>query len=447
MGERSKKESERSKKDSGVVIDIEQLKQDEHNFNKGTAAGKKLMEKSFAQFGAGRSILVDKENRIIAGNKSQLAAMGAGIKKVRVIETTGDELIAVKRTDIELDSKEGRELALADNLTTQVNLSWDEAEFARVGEDVAGFEVSDWCVDLKMAEVMGGESDDNEARRLEFEKRIEAGEAVEGDEDYKNFVKKFELRKTTDDCYTPDEVYDAVADYVSEQYGLSRSNFVRPFYPGGDYKNYKYKKGDVVVDNPPFSILAEIKSFYIERNIPFWLFAPTLTLFDSSKNVLKKICYLLIGISIRYKNNAVVNTSFVTNLENGIIIKTAPELYEKIRNAQKEKQKEKPTLPVYRYPMNVLTASSLYPLNKFGVHLQIRASEVYRVGKLDCQNGKAIFGGGFLIGERAEKERERAEKERERAEKEEREKMAIVWELSEREKEIVRSLGGESLPG
>lgn len=423
----------RSKKEDGVVIDIEQLKQDDHNFNKGTAAGKKLMEKSFAQFGAGRSILVDKENRIIAGNKSQLAAMGAGIKKVRVIETTGDELIAVKRTDIELDSLKGRELARADNLTTQVNLSWDRAELAAVAEDVAGFEVSDWGVELNLPEMTGDEDNEMEARRLEFEKRLEAGEAVEGDEEYKAFVKKFELKKTTDDCYTPDEVYDVVADYVSEQYGLSRANFVRPFYPGGDYQKNNYKKGDVVVDNPPFSILAEIKRFYSERNIPFWLFAPSLTLFNGANDV-KNLCYVITGIGIKYKNNALVNTSFVTNLENDIIIKTAPELYEKIRTVQKEKQKEKEQLPVYRYPWSVVTAAALYPLNRFGVKFEIRASEVCRIGKLDCQEGKSIFGGGFLIGERAEKERERAEKE-------EKEKRAIVWQLSEREKAIARSLG------
>ena len=104
------------------TINIEELIQDDHNFNKGTEAGQKLMERSFKELGAGRSILVDKDGRIIAGNKSQKAAMAAGIRKVRVIETQGDELIAVKRTDLSLDSKEGRELAYADNLTTQVNL-------------------------------------------------------------------------------------------------------------------------------------------------------------------------------------------------------------------------------------------------------------------------------------------------------------------------------------
>ena len=107
------------------TVNIEELVQDQHNFNKGTEEGARLMEKSFTELGAGRSILIDKDGNIIAGNKSQKAAMAAGIKKVRVIESDGTELIAVKRTDISIDSKEGRELALADNLTTQVNLAWE----------------------------------------------------------------------------------------------------------------------------------------------------------------------------------------------------------------------------------------------------------------------------------------------------------------------------------
>ena len=106
------------------------------------------MEKSFKELGAGRSILVDKDGRIIAGNKSQQAAIAAGIKKVRIIETTGDELVAVKRTDLSLDSKEGRELALADNLTTQVNLEWDKVELAEVAAQ-QGIDLPDWGLDPK----------------------------------------------------------------------------------------------------------------------------------------------------------------------------------------------------------------------------------------------------------------------------------------------------------
>ena len=113
------------------IIDIEQLAQDQHNFNKGTEQGQELMERSFKEMGAGRSILIDRNGNIIAGNKSQKAAIAAGIKKVRIIETTGDELVAVKRTDVDIDSAEGRKMALADNATTQVNLVFDYQELEK----------------------------------------------------------------------------------------------------------------------------------------------------------------------------------------------------------------------------------------------------------------------------------------------------------------------------
>ena len=73
-----------------------------------------MIEKSFRELGAGRSILLDRNGNIIAGNKSQQAAIAAGIKRVRVIETTGDELVAVKRTDVDIDSADGRKMAYLD---------------------------------------------------------------------------------------------------------------------------------------------------------------------------------------------------------------------------------------------------------------------------------------------------------------------------------------------
>ena len=130
-------------------VNIESLSQDEHNFNKGTERGGELMERSFKELGAGRSILLDKHGNIIAGNKSQKAAIAAGIKKVRVIETTGDELIAVQRTDIDIDSAEGRKMAYLDNLTTQVNLAWDETELKQVQGEVEDFEVEDFGFDIE----------------------------------------------------------------------------------------------------------------------------------------------------------------------------------------------------------------------------------------------------------------------------------------------------------
>lgn len=124
---------------------IESLIPDDRNFNTGTEYGSHLMEKSFRQFGAGRSILIDKNNRVIAGNKSLDTAAMVGIENVIIVETTGDEIVAVKRTDVDLDSKQGREMALADNATGKANLSWDDSTLQDVTQSL-GISIEDWGI-------------------------------------------------------------------------------------------------------------------------------------------------------------------------------------------------------------------------------------------------------------------------------------------------------------
>lgn len=126
---------------------IDQLKFDDKNFNKHTEYGMSLLEKSLRENGAGRSILVDKDDNIIAGNGIVEAAINAGISKTRIVEVTGDELVVVKRTDLELDSKQGREMALADNATAAADLSWDE-ECIGEAADEWGLVPDDWGVEL-----------------------------------------------------------------------------------------------------------------------------------------------------------------------------------------------------------------------------------------------------------------------------------------------------------
>lgn len=164
--------------DQDKTVDIGTLIPDDHNFNRGTEEGARLMQKSFEQFGAGRSVLVDKDNRIIAGNKSTKAAAESGIKRVRIIETDGTELIAVKRTDITLDSKEGRELALADNATAQINLSWDEAELKIIDENI-DIGIADWGVDFLFEKRKGwGKAKDHKCPVCDMREKIEIHEHV-----------------------------------------------------------------------------------------------------------------------------------------------------------------------------------------------------------------------------------------------------------------------------
>lgn len=127
------------------MSDINDLHFDDKNFNKHTEFGMSLLEKSLNQFGAGRSVLVDKDNNIIAGNGIVEAAQNAGITKTRVIETDGTELVVVKRKDVELNSRQGREMAFADNATSSVDLDWDEDNLKT---EFSEEEVKSWGVDV-----------------------------------------------------------------------------------------------------------------------------------------------------------------------------------------------------------------------------------------------------------------------------------------------------------
>ena len=255
--------------------------------------------------------------------------------------------------------------------------------------------------------------------------------------DYEGFVEKFKPKLTTDDCYTPPLIMEAVNEWVSKEYGVDRMNFVRPFYPGGDFESEDYT-GKIVVDNPPFSILSRILQFYIDNGVKFFLFAPTL----SGLVRYSDICTALsVGVDVKYENGAVVHTSFVTNLEpHSIRMRTAPTLYQAVNEAnERNKKQQTKTLPKYVYPPEVITSAQMYPLNKYGIDLVLDRSECGRISKLDAQNGNVIFGCGLLLSKRLRAERERAERERAERERAERER-AERYELSWREKQIVELL-------
>lgn len=125
---------------------ISDLKFDDKNFNKHTEYGMSLLEKSLRENGAGRSILIDKDNNIIAGNGIVESAGQIGLENVKIVETTGDEIIAVKRTDLTLDSKQGREMALADNATASADLEWDEENLKELFDES---ELAKWGLELQ----------------------------------------------------------------------------------------------------------------------------------------------------------------------------------------------------------------------------------------------------------------------------------------------------------
>ena len=263
-------------------------------------------------------------------------------------------------------------------------------------------------------------------KKREFEERMAAGEIDEGDEEYQAFLDKFVPKKTTDDCYTPDLVYEAVAQWVANEYHVAPRHFVRPFYPGGDYQREQYLPDAIVVDNPPFSILSEIIKFYVEKGIRFFLFAPTLTLFSSSSSL---VTALPVAASVTYENKANVNTSFVTNLENpSIRLRSVPSLYRVVKEANdRNLEEQRRELPKYAYPDNVVTSAFVARLSRYGIDFSVSRAESVSIDALDAQKeqGRAIYGKGYLVSERAAAERA----------------AAIRFALSPREREIVAQLG------
>ena len=357
---------------------------------------------SIKRFGWQQPIVIDENGVVVIGHCRLMAAKKLKLKEVPVTVASG------------LTEDEIKELRIADNKTNES--PWD---LGLLAEDIEGLDFEGFDLDFGIGESASW-----------FDQRDRWDDSTDGeDEDYKEFLDKFEAKKTTDDCYTPDNIYEAVADWCASEYGVDKSRFVRPFFPGGDYQHHKYPKDCVVVDNPPFSILAEILAFYSERGIRFLLFAPALTLF-SGRNL--DLTYLPVGASVTYENGANVSTSFITNMDS-VTIRSVPELYAAVEAANDENLKAMhKALPKYSYPDHVVTAAMVQKYSKYGVEWVLPKGKGVRIAGLDSQKDedKAIFGGGYLISDKVAKERAAAER-----------AAATQWRLSDRELEIIRGLG------
>ena len=142
---------------------INELVPDDKNMNKHNQYGMSLLEKSISELGLGRSIVVDKNNRIIGGNGVVETAVNLGLEDVIIVPTRGDKLVVVKREDVDLDSEVGRSLALADNAVANVNLEWDEENLSEIKGEW-GINEKDWGIDLSIS------FDNNENNEIEQKK-------------------------------------------------------------------------------------------------------------------------------------------------------------------------------------------------------------------------------------------------------------------------------------
>lgn len=399
---------------------------------------------SLREFGFVNPVLIDSDRNIIAGHGRVLAAKAEGMAEVPCVLVE------------HLSESQRRAYILADNRLAELS-GWDTemlalelGEMRDAGEDLTmtGFDATAMLLDdpAALAGAVGekpakarpeektseAEKDAAAQAAEAFEAGMAAAEAGEDSEEYAAFVEKFKPKKTTDDCYTPAPVYEAVKAWAVGKYGLEGRPIVRPFYPGGDYQKMTYPDGAVVIDNPPFSILAEIVDFYHTHQIGFFLFCPALTAFSllPGRDWLHSV---VACAKVTYENGAIVNTSFVTDL-GAAKVSVTPELHDSVEAASRaaiEERDPPKQQPKYVYPAEVATAAGLGYLAAHGEALEIAPESCTPVRALESQRraGKAIYGGGIFLSAAAAAEKAAAEK-----------AAATKWALSEAEREIIDGL-------
>jgi len=131
------------------LASIKSLKPDHKNARRRTDRSSQLIQESLQRYGAARSIVIDEENRILAGNGTVDGAKAAGIQNVRIIETDGDEIIAIKRTNLSEEQKIG--LALADNRTSDLS-EWDQEMLHTLSQE---HDINDWFTPEDLNSITG----------------------------------------------------------------------------------------------------------------------------------------------------------------------------------------------------------------------------------------------------------------------------------------------------
>lgn len=181
------------------VISVEDLLHDDKNANIGTDRGRDAVHNSIVENKFGRSILIDKNGKIIGGNKTTEAAVKAGLKTVKVIKTTGDEIIAVQRVDIDLDSPAGRRLAIAENRTAELGLQWDPSILSELTGE--GVDISSYFTDVELQSL---------CKSLEQEMPEDDDLGVDDDEEeVPQGIKQFNI-------FISEEIYDDFCEKVDK---------------------------------------------------------------------------------------------------------------------------------------------------------------------------------------------------------------------------------------
>jgi hypothetical protein len=151
------------------IADISEIKQDDRNANKHSEAGDALLDKSINDLGLGRSVLVDVNNQLIAGNGVHRKAVEAGKTKTLIVDIDGDTLLVGRRNDMDLNDpgesgRKSRQMALIDNSSALLGIEFD-IETVHEIEEQWGLDASEWGV----AEIPEYENQDYSGKNKEID--------------------------------------------------------------------------------------------------------------------------------------------------------------------------------------------------------------------------------------------------------------------------------------
>lgn len=134
---------------------IKDLVEDPDNRRKHTPRNVGMIADSLQAVGAGRSVTIDEDNRLIAGHGVVEAAGQVGITKLKIVDATGDEIVAVRRTNLTAEQK--RQMAMYDNRTSELS-EWNIDQL--VEDQDAGLDLTPFFTDDELSKLIGADDDD-----------------------------------------------------------------------------------------------------------------------------------------------------------------------------------------------------------------------------------------------------------------------------------------------
>lgn len=145
---------------------MEEIRFDKRNYRRHSDKNKEVIRRSLMECGAGRSVVIDRDGELIAGNGVFEQAKKLGIKP-KIVETDGSELVVVRRTDLGTDDEKRRRLAMADNAAGDA-VDWN-VDLLRA--DFSIDELADFGVELPKLQLdSNGEYEDKEPEMAEYER-------------------------------------------------------------------------------------------------------------------------------------------------------------------------------------------------------------------------------------------------------------------------------------